>query len=335
MHFQHKLKQSVKKLLALLVAAIAITIVSIVAFDITPIGAQPPPDYGALLTAIKADTGAILLKVNDLPTTLASLLSAVTSVQVPDNPPTSITTDLQTDFTKLGNTSITNLNQQNALQPSITTDLFFGVDPTKPTMPNTAGPDAGQLSTLRSTLPNANDLLYPTILGQPLFAQDPRNPTGGTPPAVDPLYNYIRNASGLAWPHSMPLNNWGGNKSDQLAYRSYYNTIMAIQSFNSYILSNLYIDGKNGNQLTNTQNALVLKATAPNWLAQVAGENIGVVIRHILVYQSQSFVALTQLLQTQKQLLAAQIMNNTLFMLSNQINEKILIQHASGAPAVQ
>jgi membrane-bound inhibitor of C-type lysozyme len=100
-----------------------------------------------------------------------------------------------------------------------------------------------------------------------------------------------------------------------------------VQTFNGYVLSQLYEDVKNG--VAAAQTTLINQASDPaNWFATITTESIGAVLRQTLMYQSQSYIVLTQLLQTEKMLLAAQTMNNTLLVLSNQSNESFMLRKA-------
>jgi hypothetical protein len=75
---------------------------------------------------------------------------------------------------------------------------------------------------------------------------------------------------------------------------------------------------------------LVTQAGNATWLKNIAAEEIGIVLREILVFQSQSYVLLTQLVQTQKQLLTATVMSNTLMIQNNRQNEAYLAAKAQG-----
>ena len=124
----------------------------------------------------------------------------------------------------------------------------------------------------------------------------------------------------------MPGNNWQGSKNSVDKYSNYYNTIMSVESFNGYILSNQYADGA---QFNNLQNTLIKQASdGQSWFSQVATENMSTVLRQILMYESQVFVLLSQLVQTQRQMVTAQAMTNTLLIAVNQNNETQLVASA-------
>ena len=162
-------------------------------------------------------------------------------------------------------------------------------------------------------------------------------PTKKTPNplAGDPKYDYIKNAAGLNIQH-FPSGSYRFEPTKivnaKQRYTDYYNTIMAIESFDAYLLSNHYIDATQGTPLTTLQAAMVEQAGKEDWFKQVASQAIGAVLRQILLYDSQSFVVLTEILRTSKQMLAAQAMANTLLIVNNQENERSMLKAAQGLP---
>lgn len=267
-------------------------------------------DSITLLKIIAENTTNILAKVNNVPEYITQMLSYILNMQAPDtdNPATA---DMQTNFASTGAAIAANANSQMALIPQLNTDQL--------------GTDANA-----TTLPNANDLLYSTLLNQLYFNPDPRN-TPGQPPSVNPPYNYLRNASGIAISHTMPKFNWRGKPADITRYVNYYNTAMSVQSFNGFVLANLLAEAQAGNNLTTAQMNLVAAASdSEKWFKTIAGEEIGKVLRQILMFESQSYVLQTQMLQTMKQQLAAQAMANSLLVAVNQTNEKTLLNDAQG-----
>lgn len=219
------------------------------------------------------------------------------------------TSQLQSNFASLGNTIVQNYNMQNSYQAQLTADLFgqdiktFGGD--KPAVLNVIG--------------NINDLAYSTMLGLPPVPKAPSLPL-----------NYIKNAGGLTLVHTIPNPNWQGTDEDVKRYQNYYNTIMAVESFNGYVLSNQYAEYQNGNTFTTTQNNLISQASNSDWISKIATEDLGIVLRQLLMFESQNYVLTTQLLQTQKQLLAAQVMTNALTIMTQQNAEDLLVSNAQG-----
>jgi hypothetical protein len=112
----------------------------------------------------------------------------------------------------------------------------------------------------------------------------------------------------------------------------YYNTVMAAESFNGYVLANQYAESQTNNGLSQAQLSLVTQASSSDWIANVASEQMGMVFRQLLMFESQLYVLMTQMLQTQKQLLIAQAMTNALLIATNQMNEGILASKAQGQP---
>ncbi|RDI41684.1 hypothetical protein [Aquicella lusitana] len=305
-----------KKMAALIVSAIAISI-----FCFAPIRAQEDtttttPDAPAegqtseyYLSLIAQYTYLILGKINgDISTYLKNISDMAVSWNTQDNSTES--SQLQQTLTSYGN-SITTVSQaQTALQTQILTDLF--------------GP-----TVTSENLNYANDLVYQSLYGVRRFDPDPRRKPDGSPANVDSAYNYIKTASGFNIRHPLPP--LGGPDPDAISrYFANYSTVMAAESFNSYVLSGLYEESRNGGPLNQLQTSLVQQATQSSWFTAIGGENLGIVLRQILMFESQAYVLMTQLLQTQKQQLAAQTLTNTLLILNNEDKEKQLYSKATG-----
>lgn len=184
----------------------------------------------------------------------------------------------------------------------------------------------------------ANELSFQTLLGSPYFStkesyKDPKNPISDTP--VDSALNYIENASGLSITHVPPKLSWKGSDDDKNRYIKYYKTISAVQTYNGYVLSGLYANYKNNEKnptnLTTTQLSLIQNASSSDWLTKVATQSIGEVLRQLLLFNSQSYVLLAQLVKTQQDQLATQAMTNTLLVLANQATELSLYNFANPA----
>lgn len=234
---------------------------------------------------------------------------------------TQATAGFQSAFSSLGQLWIAQLGGQDSVMPQVNNSLF--------------GTDS---NANKNTLWYANDLTYSTILGTPYFSPDPR---AKKVPGLDPGYNYVLNASGAGINHVRPytnptnpkvLSNWTGAGSSRQKYQNYYNTVMAVESYNAYILGNQYLETKNGGNFTKLQTQLITQATdAQNWFAQVAGkESLGQILRQILLFDSQSYILMSQLIQTQKQLLTAQVMTNALLIATNVDKEYVMQSYAQG-----
>lgn len=270
-------------------------------------------DSGYLRT-IAQNTTDILTNVNSIPDYLYNMGLYIDSWLAPDTSDT--TANMQTNFDALGNLANLNYTKQLAMQQQLTASMI-GVDVSTLTTPTNSPSILKSFSTI-------NNVAYSTLLGQPPVAR------GAT---SDP-FAYISNASGMGIKHPLPYLGMTGPKEAKDKYSNYFNTIMAIESYNGYILSSLYAEAQNGNQTTPIQNSLIAQASNSTWLAQVASEELGKVLRQMLVFQSQSYVVLTQILQTQKQLLAATAMTNALLIANNQTNETMLLNNAYGANIV-
>lgn len=259
----------------------------------------------ALLQQIVENTGNIL---HDLLENLNTLAIQWIS---PDT--SQATSNMQTNFAMLGSLLTTGLTTQATLQKTLEQDLL-----------NSPLKDPNQ----KVINGRPEDLSYSTILAAAAAPSNGSTPKGGAPGPEVAAYNYIKNAGGLWMPHTPPPTGGQGTVDDQNRYQALYNTEIAIESFNGYVLSGQYADG---NQLNALQSTLMTQASdSANWFAQVASENIGIVLRQILMYESQIFVLLLQSLQVQKQMVSAQAMTNAMLIANNQQNERYMYSKADG-----
>lgn len=266
-------------------------------------------DDSGFLAAIYQNTNVLIEKANTSITSINKILEALLAFSMswlnPDK--TEATSSLQSVFASLNNAYLTNTQNTFDVQAPLLND-FFG-------------------SPLR--IDYANDLSYSSLWGKPYVKE--------TREGVDSAYNYVKNASGLNIEHVLPGSapQWKGSQTDIDKYRKYYQTIAAVQTFNTFVLSQSYVNQKNGYQFTLAQLELIKQASdAKSWFATIASEDIGIVLRQILMYNSQIYLALTQLLQTQQQVLTAQSMTNTLLIMGNQFTENQLLGKASGRVGV-
>lgn len=299
-----------KKLAILTIAIVIMTI-----FSFSSLHAQGGNEEIVLLTKIYETLETINKTVTALLTSFTEYKIAWTNKD--ETAETLTLNNLLSAYTQTLGNNITvqnSLDQEGkkgqALQTQLLNDLFLGVN----------------------EIPNINYLTFQTLLKQNYTLPTDKNKTTNT----DPAYVYIKNIAGLNIIHYPPWSftlNKNRPVSNPQVYANYYNTVMSIESFNAYILSNFYIDYVlNETPLTQQQIALINQAGKADWFAQIAAENIGFVLRQLLTYESQVFVVLTELLQSIKQLLAAQAMTNTLLILNNQSNEKIMFQRAANLP---
>lgn len=223
---------------------------------------------------------------------------------------------LQNLFGTVTNLSLQNPKEVTNLQQRLTVDYLSDNGRFKPT----------------PSIENINELTYQTLLGQPYAPIKGTNVNQIKNQREKDIYNYIRYASATNIYHAVPSDTWPGGEDAIRNYKNFYFTVTAIQSFNAYVLGQLYKDSVNGNQLTKKQTELMTQASSNKWFTEVASESrIGNVLRQILMYDSQIYVLLTQLLQTQKQLLSVQAMTNSLLVIGNQFTETTLINRATNA----
>lgn len=297
------------------IALVLLVSCSIAAAFVLPAKAQVAAGAGAegLLAQIAENTKGILEKVDTLPDRLKKLVDLSLKWILVD---TSMTTaNLQKSFTELANenSSISERQKDFSLQRQLLAE-YLG---------DTVTP---------KNFPGVNDISFSTLNNQLFFNPDPRKKEN---PSLDPAYNYIKTASGLLINHTSPTSglSWVNKDNAFLNYVKYYNTISAVQTYNAYIMSKLYIDAKNNHKLSDAQQALIKQASSSDWFIQVASERIGIVLRQILMYISQSYVLQIRTLDTQKDMLTAQAMTNTLLVLLNLQNEDILVKKATGQMA--
>lgn len=320
----HVLMTGLKKLLAagaiigMLSIAFMISIqAQTVPSDVIPttVGQTACTNNMVCLNSIVQNTYQTLQRVNNLPNYLHNLNVLTQSWLTPDKSDT--TSQMQAGFATLGAQIVAINNTQNSdqLQTQLAADLFANGDVTAFTTP------PGYPKILRN-MPYVNDLSFTSLLGKPLIPKAAN--------AANAPYNYLKNASGININHLIPGVNWQGPRQDIDRYAIYYATTMAIQSFNGYVLSQLYADYQNGSLFTPTQMKLISQASSSSWIAEIASEELGKVLRQMLMFQSQTYVLLSQLIQTERQLLAAQVLNNSLTILSNQTDESIMVSKAQG-----
>ncbi len=273
------------------------------------------PLQGQGSTSIEMLLQQILQRVNNLPASLVQLGTYIENWTNADTTDTS--SSMKTTFQQLGQLISQDEDTQLSLQPGLNGALF-GNDGSNALSLNGGKPAKTQA---QASLTFANDITYSSLLGAPYFAKDPR-------PNVNYAQNYVLNASGSNLYHALPTPGWHGSSASVMRYQSYYNTIMAATSFNNYVLSGVYADK---GQFTTLQKSLITQASDPStWFAKVASENIGVVLRQLLMYQSQVFVLLTEMIQLQRDTLSAQAMNTSVLIANGQLNESTLAASAQG-----
>ncbi len=138
---------------------------------------------------------------------------------------------------------------------------------------------------------------------------------------------FVKNASGINLYHIAPSSLQAGTNALAVRkYTTFYNALNAIASYNAYILNGHLADLQNNFKLSQTQMELQNYATDNKWLTHVNNEqSIGVILRQLLLFNSQMYVLMTESLATQKQLLASAAMTNALIIANSGFYEKTLL----------
>lgn len=267
-------------------------------------------DANALLKQIASNTYHMLEAINNVPNYLDSITQQAISWLAIEDKDDSYIVKTQGDFANLGSLlAQANTNQKNA-QTQVAAN-FLNVDAKNLTTP-TKSPK------ILETLPFINDITYASLIGAPPVPQASFNPS-----------DYLSNSLGSSIPHITPSNNWPGKPLNKLIYSGYYKSIMAANSFGAYVLSGLIAENQNGNKLTALHDKLITEASESSWLAQIATEELGKVLRDILLFQSQNYVLMTKSIELQKQQLTAQVLTNSLLVSTNTLSEVTMFQKAT------
>lgn len=290
-------KNGMKKMIAIVIGALTLSV-----FVISPARSETAEELLALIatyTHVTSQAAFLTQKYTLL------LLYKINDLMLPDDSPTS--GELQHSFVRQTNAYVDNYKTRLELLQQLL-PVFYGDGVTA------------------DEVPYANDMTYGTLLGHPFYQTDPRK---DKPNAAS---NFIMNVAGLNITHTPPSSSWSGPQAAKLKYQNFYTTVSAIQSYDAFVLSQLYADNlsdENTPKLTDQQNMLMQQASNSDWFAKVASEKLGIVFRQMLMYNSQIYVLLTQLIQTQKQMLATLAMTNTLIVIGDTFTENQLIQRAA------
>jgi hypothetical protein len=260
------------------------------------------------LMHIDNSTSSALQIIETLPAYLTQIVLMATSFLTPDNG-TNGTIDWSTNWANQQNYFATinadALNNQGAVlgtQKQLVTTLFGTTVPV-----------------------NVNDLDYASLLGSANFFQTE------TRPNVDPALNYVTNSSGLGLALTPPGAGWGGSATDQQNYTNFYNAVSAVQTYDAYALSQNYQDSKTITADSTARLALIQQSSNSSWFASVMTNDLGWVLRQLLVYTSQNYVLLDQLVQSQRQMATTLAMTNTLFIANSGFQASLLLQKAKSA----
>lgn len=278
----------IKKGILLATAALGIT-----TLYVSPSYADDPgADY---LRVIAQNTTNMLVKLNNVPDYISSMLQYIVNMQKTDD--SASTSEMQANFATIGTLFSKDYTMQQGIQEQINADL---------------------LGATSEKNPSRDEVLYSALL----TSYDANNPNSKA--LFANAYRYMRNASGIGLIAQQPRRDKMGLAAD--TYKAYYDSITSVKSFNAYVLSNRLTEMLNGNGLSPAQAALAVQASNSNWIAQIATEEIGKVLRQLLVFQSQTYVLLSEMVQTQKQMLMAQAMTNTLLIATSKSTQDNLYQ---------
>ncbi len=145
---------------------------------------------------------------------------------------------------------------------------------------------------------NSNQLSYTTLMAKPLIPYSDDGIEKGKALNTD-IPSFISNLTGTNIKLNQPNPGWK-DSSAKTAYQNFYNTLSAVQSYNSHALSGLYFQ----NYFYQQEQALTNKISDPNWFAQIGSEPLGIVLRHILMFNSMMFVQQERMLEQQREQIA-------------------------------
>lgn len=247
---------------------------------------------GIVLQEIKVNTDYILTGINNLPSFIEAYFAPVYEmakswIAKEEKEGGSISVN-QAVFAALNNELDKDLKSQQATSTNITQQLLLN----------------GSLNRDNPALPyNANSLSFNILNGQKL---DPRKDKD-TPPE-ELATNYIKHLAGANFTLNQVLPAPDAKPSD---YQNYYDTVTSIESFNAKVLSGLM----NVGAASEKRDYLIAQASSSDWFKTIATEELGLVLRHILMYDSQIYVEISRLGRTQQEMVAAQAMTNTLLII--------------------
>ena len=274
-----------------------------------------------ILKNIENNTAAILVAVDKLPPYMEKLAEMANSWlkdesgETPDS--SSAIPAFRENFTALAGYWFPDIKNGKAFQEQLIVNLLDPINKNPKVL---------------TDLLNVNDLSYLTLLGLPPVEKKKNDGSPDTNSLDLSSFNYIKNAAGFATYHMLPNAGWEGSKPNRDRYQNYFNTVVAVESFNGFVLGNAFLETRGGSPLTTTQKNLIDTATSADWFAGIQTKELGKLLREILMFNSQSYVLMSRLLELEKQLLTAQVMTNALLIASNQLNEAYMLTQAQGRP---
>lgn len=280
------------------------------------------------LPIITQHTRAILKEVNNIPGYLNTYLTPVTKMaqqwlQTKDDQNT-IANNLQ-PFSNYASSADSILEYQIDNTVNFTKAFLM------------AGTNKTSSTDQKLVLPsNSNQLTYSIIYGQPIDGSKyPRlNAPGQSADeknkisqqlAAD-INGYIKNLSGSNYIFKQPTS---GNSDDIKNYRTMYNMLSSIQSYNTFILSSLYYQ----NFSDDLTKKLMNNASKDTWITQIGSEDLGLVLRHVLMYCTGMFMQLNRIQQLQQQQVTLLAMNNVLQAVNMANNVSIISNAKKNVPS--
>lgn len=266
----------------------------------------------AVLNAIASNTSSILDKIQsifDAMTELRQFAQTWLNSDSDNSLDSSSWSDEQNKLATLSDKTQQNEQNQYNMQENLLRNFF-------------------NLNTKANTLTNINDLSYTSMFSTPLVSPDPQGEN------IDNATNYLTNSSGLGFPLIRPSKNFSGRSKAQEYYTNFYNTVTAVQTYNAFALSRLYLDSKeennNANSIRSLRKSLIDQSSNSSWFVNVVSHDLGWVLRQILLYSSQNYILLSQLLEVTKQIAATSAMTNTLLIVSNGLQSEHALKDARG-----
>lgn len=175
----------------------------------------------------------------------------------------------------------------------------------------------GKNPLILADVPDVNEISFSSLIGVPPVANKP----------VD-FYGYVKNAAAVNSVRPVPDSSWEGDDDSKERYKNYYNTVTSIESFDAYVISQIATDSLL--KVDQNRNQLLAFATSSDFFSKIATEELGRVLRQILLFTSQSFVVNAELQKNLKEMVAAQAMTNTMLIKLNELNEYNLAKNAKG-----
>jgi hypothetical protein len=246
----------------------------------------------SLLASIQNITHSILVQIQQTPAYFEAITQmAVSWIETKD--PANTIANNQFAFAELNTNYAANVDAQKALTQDLTLQFLS---------------NNGNLNPPENT----NELSATVLWGQMLVKQSDADKKAKKDINVY-TKNYITNLTGANFILDRPNPVLGKKTDSAIKYINFYNTLSAVQSYNTYVLGGLLKQQTEEAPSTYLMN----QASSSDWFTQVATEPLGLVLRQILMYSSQNYVQLERLVKLQRQQVAEQAMTNTLLIMNN------------------